>query len=303
MIDIAVIGGGPAGLTAALYAARAGKTVTVFEREGFGGQITHTSIVENYPGTGRISGMELGDRMCQQAEAAGAELSFSGVQNLAQMPDGAFSLETEDGPVTARAVIYAAGAIPRALGLPGESELVGSGVSYCAICDGGFFADQEVAVEGGGSAAFSDALLLSEVCRSVTLLHRRSEFRAEQILVEQAKRLENLHIRTDTTVRELISAEGALKGVAIETGDGCSETLPVTGLFVTLGRIPDTKLVSSLAELDGNGYIVTDADMKTAVPGLYAAGDCRSKDIRQLTTAVSDGTVAALSACRWLRNG
>ena len=161
MIELAVIGGGPAGLTAALYAARAGRSVAVFEGSGFGGQITLSPLVENYPGLGAVSGMELGDRMYAQAEAAGAELTFSGVQRIERNTDGTFFLETEDGPVSARAVIYAAGAKPRTLGLPGEEELVGRGVSYCALCDGPFFDGQDVAVAGGGNTAFEDALFLA----------------------------------------------------------------------------------------------------------------------------------------------
>ena len=166
MIELAVIGGGPAGLTAALYAARAGRSVAVFEGSGFGGQITLSPLVENYPGLGAVSGMELGDRMYAQAEAAEAELTFSGVQRIERNTDGTFLLETEDGPVSARAVIYAAGAKPRTLGLPGEEELVGRGVSYCALCDGPFFDGQDVAVAGGGNTAFEDALFLAGRCRS-----------------------------------------------------------------------------------------------------------------------------------------
>ena len=180
MTDIAVIGGGPAGLTAALYAARAGKSVTVYERECIGGQITRAPQVENYPGTGRVSGLQLGDSMAAQAEAAGAVISLTDVQKMVKETSGIFRLDTDDGECYAKAVIYACGARPKTLGLPGEAELIGHGVSYCALCDGSFFKEQDVAVVGGGNSAFDDALLLSERCHHVTLIHRRSSFRAVQ---------------------------------------------------------------------------------------------------------------------------
>ena len=197
MTDIAVIGGGPADLTAALYAARAGKTVTVYERECIGGQITRAPQVENYPGTGRASGLQLGDNMAAQAESVGAVISLTDVQKIAKESSGIFRLDTDDGEYCAKAVIYACGARPRTLGLPGEAELIGHGVSYCALCDGGFFKEQDVAVVGGGNSAFDDALLLSERCHHVTLIHQRSIFRAEQILVERVKQRNNISLLTD----------------------------------------------------------------------------------------------------------
>ena len=301
MTDIAVIGGGPAGLTAALYAARAGKNVTVYERECIGGQITHAPQVENYPGFKTVSGLQLGDRMAEQAEAAGARISLTDVQKIVKKASGIFLLDTDDGEYCAKAVIYACGARPRTLGLPGEAELIGHGISYCALCDGSFFREQDVAVVGGGSSAFDDALILSERCRRVTLIHRRSSFRAERILVERAKQRNNISILTDMTVTQLIRESGRLTGLALKDKTGKSEILSVSGLFVALGRLPDTKLLSGLAALDENGYVLSDE--KTAVsetPGLFVAGDCRIKSVFQLTTAVSDGTVAAVSACEYL---
>ena len=301
MTDIAVIGGGPADLTAALYAARAGKTVTVYERECIGGQITRAPQVENYPGTGRASGLQLGDNMAAQAESVGAVISLTDVQKIAKESSGIFRLDTDDGEYCAKAVIYACGARPRTLGLPGEAELIGHGVSYCALCDGGFFKEQDVAVVGGGNSAFDDALLLSERCHHVTLIHQRSIFRAEQILVERVKQCNNISLLTGMTVSELIQENGQLTGLALKSESGKGETLPVSGLFADLGRLPDTELLTGLAALDENGYVFTDGKM--AVPetlGLFAAGDCRIKSVRQLTTAVSDGTVAAVSACTYL---
>ena len=301
MTDIAVIGGGPAGLSAALYAARAGKSVTVYERDCIGEQITRAPQVENYPGTGRVSGLQLGDRMAAQAEAAGAEISLTNVQKIVKETSGIFRLDTDDGEYYAKAVIYACGARPRTLGLPGEAELIGHGISYCALCDGSFFKDQDVTVVGGGNSAFDDALLLSERCHHVTLIHRRSSFRAEQILVERAKQRNNISLLTDMTVSELIQENGQLTGLALKNIIGKDETLPVSGLFVALGRLPDTELLTDLAALDENGYVISDDKMAVSeTPGLFIAGDCRIKSVRQLTTAVSDGTVAAVSACTYL---
>lgn len=301
MTDIAVIGGGPAGLTAALYAARAGKTVTVYERECIGGQITRAPLVENYPGAGIVSGLQLGDSMAAQAETAGAVISLTDVQKIVKESSGVFRLYTDDGECYAKAVIYACGARPRTLGLPGEAKLIGHGVSYCALCDGSFFKEQDVTVIGGGNSAFDDALLLSERCHHVTLIHRRSSFRAEQILVERAKQRNNISLLTDTTVSELLQENGQLTGLTLQSGTEKVETLPISGLFVALGRMPDTELLIGLAALDENGYVISDE--KTVVsetPGLFVAGDCRIKSVRQLTTAVSDGTVAAVSACEYL---
>ena len=301
MTDIAVIGGGPAGLTAALYAARTGKSVTVYERECIGGQITRAPQVENYPGTGRVSGLQLGDSMAAQAEAAGAVISLTDVQKMVKETSGIFRLDTDDGECYAKAVIYACGARPKTLGLPGEAELIGHGISYCALCDGSFFKEQDVAVVGGGNSAFDDALLLSERCHHVTLIHRRSCFRAEQILVERVKQRNNISLFIDMTVSELIQKNGQLTGLALKSKIGKDETLPVSGLFVALGRLPDTQVLVGLATLDENGYVISDEKMAVSeTPGLFIAGDCRIKSVRQVTTAVSDGTVAAVSACTYL---
>lgn len=302
MTDIAVIGAGPAGLTAALYAARTGKTVTVYERECIGGQITRAPQVENYPGTGRVSGLQLGDSMAAQAEAAGAVISLTDVQKMVKETSGIFRLDTDDGECYAKAVIYACGARPKTLGLPGEAELIGHGISYCALCDGSFFKEQDVAVVGGGNSAFDDALLLSERCHHVTLIHRRSSFRAEQILVERVKQRNNISLSIDMTVSELIQKNGQLTGLALKSKIGKDETLPVSGLFVALGRLPDTQVLVGLAPLDENGYVISDEKMAVSeTPGLFVAGDCRIKRVCQLTTAVSDGTIAAISACEYLK--
>ena len=299
MQDIIIIGGGPAGLTAALYAARAGKTVTVCEREAFGGQITQTHQVDNYPALPGITGMELGDKFCAQAMDAGAQVAFCSVNTLSRSADGTFLLDTDDGPMEARAVIFAGGAKPRPLGVAREEAMIGLGVSYCALCDGAFFRDQDVAVVGGGSTAFSDALILAATCRSVTLIHRRDAFRAEAPLIHAAQQTANIRFRTPCTVTGL-QGEEQLEGLTLQYTDGRTEQLPVQAVFVAMGRVPDCGLIADYAELDVAGYANSGEDCRTATPGLFIAGDCRSKHIRQLTTAVADGTVAATAACEYL---
>ncbi len=300
MTDILVIGGGPAGLTAALYAARAGKSVTVCEFESLGGQITQSHQVDNYPGVPGIGGMELGDRLCGQAMEAGAEIAFTQVTGLRRTPEGVFEAETGDGMLSARAVIFAAGARPRLLETPGEAELTGRGVSYCALCDGAFFRGQDVAVVGGGSTAFSDALYLARLCRSVTVVHRRNAFRAEEALVRAARETPNLRFLTPYTVAALHGQDRLEAMTLRHTESGREMRLPVQGAFAAIGRLPDSSLVAAMADTDGNGYIRAGEDCRTRTPGLFAAGDCRAKAIRQLTTATADGTAAAVAACEYL---
>lgn len=295
MTDLVILGGGPAGLTAALYGARAGKTVIICEKETFGGQITQAQRVDNFPGLPGISGMELGDKLLSQAMDAGAQVEFTEVQSMEKQPDGSFLIQTEDGTLEARAVIFAGGAKPRMLGLARETDFLGQGISYCALCDGAFFEGQDVAVVGGGNTAFSDALLLAGLCRSVTLIHRREGFQAEPGLVEAVRKTDNIHLLTSSTVSALLGGE-QLEGLEIQTPDG-QESLSVQALFVALGRVPDCHLVQPLCALDEQGYILAGEDCRTQTPGLYAAGDCRHKSIRQLTTAVADGTCAAMAAC------
>lgn len=300
MNDIVVIGGGPAGLTAAIYAARAGKNVTVCECESFGGQITQAHQVDNYPGLPGISGLELGDKLCAQAMDAGAQVAFCSVNSVICRQDGTFSLDTDDGLMESRAVIFAGGAKPRPLGLPQEVELTGQGVSYCALCDGAFFQDQDVAVVGGGNTAFSDALFLASTCRSVTLIHRRAGFRAEQPLIQAVERTENIQIRTPYTISGLEGNEQLTGLQLIHSETAKEEHLPVQAVFVAMGRQPDCSLIAHLVDLDAQGYVLANEHCTTRTPGLYVAGDCRQKNIRQLTTAISDGTIAAIAACEYL---
>lgn len=300
MTDILIIGGGPAGLTAAIYAARAGKSVTVCEQESFGGQIAQAHQVDNYPALPGISGMELGDKLCAQAMDAGASVEFTGVTSLTRESDGTFTAQTDDGEVKARAVIFAAGAKPRPMGVEREQELTGNGVGYCALCDGAFFKGRDVAVVGGGNTAFSDALFLADVCKTVTLVHRREGFRAEQPLIEAVQKAENIRIMTPYTISALVG-EHKLEALTLSHRDsGETVNLPVDGVFVALGRVPDCSLVAEFVDLDPQGFISADESCQTKTPGLYVAGDCRAKAVRQLTTAVADGTVAATLACEYL---
>ena len=227
----------------------------------------------------------------------GAEIQFTLVLQVEKTPEG-FSVTTEDEVISCRSVIYAGGARPTPLSLPREAELTGSGVSYCALCDGAFFKDQEVAVVGGGNSAFDDALFLAGVCKTVTLIHRRHQFRAENALVEAAKKTPNIRFLTGATVQSLNGAD-KLESLTVDTEDGVQE-LSVSGLFVALGRSPECSLIAHLADLDERGYCDSDENCATRTPGLYVACDCRKKLIRQLTTATADGTVAATHACAWL---
>lgn len=298
MYDIIIIGGGPAGLTAATYARRAGKTALVLEKHAFGGQITWSPLVENFPAIQSVSGAELGDRMLEQAMEHGADVELEEVTHV-QECSGVKHVVTESGAeYDARALIIAVGAKPRMLGLEREEELVGSGVCYCAVCDGAFYKDRPVAVSGGGNSALQDALLLSERCSRVYLIHRRAEFRGERKLVDALRERGNVEFITEASVTELMG-EGELEAIAVEQR-GARREIPVTGLFVAVGHAPDNGVFSALIDLDGAGYAAADESCTTKTAGVFVAGDCRRKGVRQLTTAVADGSAAALAACAWL---
>ena len=297
--DILVIGGGPAGLTAATYARRAGKSVLVIEKNAFGGQITWSPRVENFPGFVSVTGTELGDKLLEQAMEQGAEVELDEVVSVRTEADGVKTAVCESGAeFQGRTLIAAVGARPRMLGVEREEELVGSGVCYCAVCDGAFFAGQDVAVCGGGNAALQDALLLSETCRHVTLIHRRDSFRGEQRLVDLLRERKNVTLVMNAQVKELVG-ENELTGLVLEQ-NGVRRDLPVTGLFVAVGHQPDNGIFAELMALDILGYAASGESCATKTAGVFAAGDCRKKTVRQLTTAVADGAVAALSACRYL---
>ena len=298
MVDIIVIGGGPAGLTAAVYARRAGKSVLVLEKDALGGQITWSPKVENYPAVPAVSGMDLGNRMAEQAMDMGAEVEIDEVLRIEDFGShkrvyGSFGTEYD-----ARAVILAAGAKPRKLGLKREDELVGSGVGYCAVCDGAFFKGQAVAVNGGGNSALQDAVLLSDLCSRVYLVHRRDSFRGEEALADQLRGKENVEFVLNAVITGL-KGDSELSGITVEQ-DGVLREIPVSGLFVAIGHEPDLAAFADFLDRDAQGYAASDEGCLTKTEGFFVAGDCRRKKIRQVTTAAADGAVAALAACAWL---
>ena len=299
MYDILIVGGGPAGLTAAIYAARAGKRAAILEKEVLGGQIVSAPLVENYPGILSISGAELARQMTEQARTFGAEIVYTEAAGLEKTSAG-FRVSCTDGAREAKAVILATGAAHRQLGLPGETALTGCGISYCAVCDGAFYEGADVAVVGGGDTALQDALFLASTCRSVTLIHRRDAFRASAQLVRRAQAQENIRILRSCTVQKLLLSDDSLQGAELLNGKtGETERIYIEGLFVAVGQTPQSAPFEDAVATE-NGYYLAGEDTNTCHPGVFAAGDGRKKQVRQLTTAVSDGAAAALAACRWL---
>ena len=281
MYDILIVGGGIAGLTAAVYARRAGRTALVLEGMGLGGQIAASPLVENYPGVASISGSDLSDALAGQAKALGAEVKYGQVTG-AEKTAGGFRLTAGKKEYEGRALILCTGAKHRKLGVEREDEYVGHGVSYCATCD----------------SALQSALFLSQLCSSVTLIHRREEFRAQKAYVDAAQARENIRFLLDAQVVALQGKE-RLSSVTVRQKGGQRE-LMVEGLFIEVGQSPDNGAFAALAELDGAGYFAAGEDCRTKTPGVFAAGDCRAKTLRQLTTAAADGSVAATAACHWL---
>ena len=298
MYDVIIIGGGPAGLTAAVYARRAGKSALVVEKNAFGGQIAQSPRVENYPGFPSVSGTELADRLLSQAMEQGAEVELEEVSEIRDGGGSKTVICASGARFEGRALILATGAKPRALGLAREEQLTGSGVSYCAVCDGAFYKGRTAAVVGGGSSALQDALLLSETCAKVYLIHRRDRFRGEQALVDALRRRENVEFLLNAQVKTLLGGD-ELTGVTVEQ-DGARRDVSLDALFVAVGSQPDNGAFAPLLRLDEAGYADAGEDCLTPTAGVFVAGDCRKKAVRQLTTAVADGAVAALAAVHWL---
>ena len=299
-VGIAIIGGGPAGLAAGIYAARGGANVKLFEEMFPGGQIVKTHRVENYPGmTGGPDGYALAAALEKHAAEFELPVIYGGVSDLKLAEDKkTFSVNGED--YEADAVILCMGAGPRKLGNPEEDRFVGAGISYCATCDGAFYRGKDVAIVGGGDTAVSDALYLSALCRKVYLIHRRDAFRAAATLVDRVKRAENVELVLDSTVATLIG-EDRLTGVTVENKFTKEQrTLEVNGLFVAVGILPRNELVEGQVELDEGGFIVTDKNMQTNIPGVFAAGDIRNTPLRQVVTACADGAIAATKAVEYV---
>lgn len=299
MKDVIIIGAGTAGLTAAIYALRAGKSVLVLEQGNYGGQIINTPKVENYPGIEQISGYEFASGLFRQAEKLGMEYRSEKVTNIRLEADTAHKIvETTQGSYCTKALILASGAKNRPLGLEKESEYVGKGISYCATCDGMFFRGKKVAVVGGGNTALEDAAFLSNYCEKVYLIHRRETFRGEQRLVDELRGRENVEFLLNKTVQALEGAQTLQAMTLYDKISGDESRLEISGLFVAIGQAPETEAFAGLIERDKNGYILAGEDCRTNVEGIFAAGDCRSKTVRQLTTAAADGAVAALAAAQ-----
>ena len=295
--DIIIVGGGPAGLTAAIYACRAGRRVLLLEKQSFGGQIASSPRVETFPGLPAVSGAELAERLYGQAEALGAQIEL---EEVLEIRDGTpKTVVTDYGSYTAAALILASGMRHRSLGLEREDTI--AGVSFCAVCDGAFYSGRDAAVVGGGNTALQDALYLAGLCRQVTLIHRREDFRADPILVEEVLRASNISVLRSTVV-EALEGQECLTGLRLRhTGTGEVSHLAVSALFEAVGQLPETSAAAPLLALDQAGFIPAGEDCRTPLPGIFAAGDCRAKSVRQLTTACSDGAVAALAACDYCR--
>lgn len=298
--DIAIVGGGPAGMTAALYAARAGKSVILFEGEMLGGQILPTRKIENYPALPDVDGYTFAEGLTKQIEALGVAIVYATVTKI-EKAESSFALCANEEVYSSSAVILATGLKHRKLGLDGEDALIGRGVSFCATCDGMFFRKKEVAVVGGGNTAVQDALVLSEYCSRVYLIHRRNALRAEKNLAEQMMAKENIEFIGETVIEELEGDESLQSLTLRNVATGAVEYLPVAALFEAIGQLPQNAAFAELVELDEDGYFLTDNECRTSCPGVFAAGDACRKNVRQLTTAVSDGTIAALSAVEYLR--
>lgn len=297
MYDVIIIGGGPAGLSAAIYTARALKKTLIIEEANFGGQITQAVEVENYPGYENISGMELGQKMFDQATHLGAESIYGTVSKIKKEKDN-FQVTVGTKEYQSKVVIYGAGASPRKLGVKEENKYLGSGLSYCATCDGAFFKGKTVCVVGGGNTAIDDAIYLANICEKVYLIHRRDTFRAEPIKVNTLKERKNIEFITNAKVLE-IQGENKVEKIVLSK-ENKEESIATDGVFVAIGHVPNTDLVKELVPLNDNGYIITNHELETSLPGFYAVGDVREKQVRQLTTATNDGTIAAISACEYL---
>lgn len=297
ILDLVICGGGAAGLTSAVYAARSGLDFVLIDiSSSMGSQITQTSDVDNYTGFEKVNGMELVMKFYEHAKALNAPMINDEVQEITK-ENGIFTVKCAQGEYKTKTVIYCSGASHRELGVKGEKELLGRGVGYCAVCDGFFYRNKTVVVVGGGNTAVTDALYLSKICKKVILVHRRDSLRAEKILVERLENAENVEIMFNSEVAEILGENGA-DGVLLKSGD----KINCDGVFIAVGIVPRSDTVKNLAELDDNGYIVADESGRTSLDGLFAAGDVRTKELRQIITACSDGANCVDSVNKFLDN-
>ncbi len=301
--DMVIVGGGPGGYTAALYAARAGLDTLVLEKLSAGGQMAQTDQIDNYPGfEDGIDGFSLAEKMQKQAERFGAKSEYAEVSRLNLRADPKV-LETSEGTFYGKTVVLASGAAPRELGVAKEAELAGRGVAYCAACDGAFYRGKTVVVVGGGNSAAADALLLSRIAKNVILVHRRDTLRATRIYHQPLLSRENVEFRWNSTVTELLHHDH-LTGVRLrDMITGAESTVECDGVFISIGRKPASDLVKDQLEVDRGGYIIADETTKTAIPGVYAVGDVRTKPLRQIVTAIADGAAAVHMAEEYLAGG
>lgn len=293
MYDIIIVGAGPAGLTAALYARRANKKTLVLELNTYGGQIVNATNIENYPGIRNISGFDFATNLYDQVKALGCEVKFEGVVRI----EDDYTIITNKNKYTSKAIIIATGASNRKLNIPMEDEFVGKGISYCATCDGNFYKDMIVAVNGGGNTALEDALYLSDIAKDVYLIHRRDKFRGDNRYLEEIKNKSNIKIILNSVVSK-INGYDKVDSIEVTNNDGSIDTIEVDALFIAIGQVPNNSIFKNIIDLDQYGYIKSIDGVHTSKDKIYVAGDARVKDLRQLTTAVSDGSVAAMTAIK-----
>lgn len=300
MYDIVIVGAGPAGLTAAIYAKRASKKVLVLEAKNYGGQIINTLDIENYPVEAHISGFDFATKLYNQVKDLGVEVIFEKVIDI-NNNDHEKEVITTKNKYKTKTIILATGSENRKLGINKEDELVGKGISYCATCDGAFYKNKDVAVVGGGNTALEDALYLSDIVNKVYLIHRRDEFRGEESTVKLLKEKSNVEIIYNSNVTKLNSND-RLESIEVTYKDGSVKTIDINGLFVAVGRIPENENFAKIINLDNSGYIIAGENCNTNIPGIFVAGDNRTKDVRQLVTATSDGAIAATSAVKYIND-
>lgn len=298
MYDVIIIGAGTAGLSSAIYVLRSGKSVLLLEKSYYGGQIVNATDIENYPAIKKISGYDFATALYEQALSLGADIEY---ENAISIENGIYekTVFTEKNSYKCRSIIIATGLQKRRLNIENEEKFTGKGVSYCAVCDGAFYKGKPVAVAGGGNTALEDALLLSEYCSKVYIIHRRKEFKGEKILAEKLTKRENISYMLNCTLTALNGSE-KLESISVISNDSkIPNDITVSGLFVAIGQVPENKAFSNIVELDEYGYIISD-DCCTCAEGIFTAGDCRKKDIKQLATAVADGAVAGIKACEYI---
>ena len=300
MYDIIIVGAGPAGLTAGIYARRANKTVLVIDKGSFGGQITFSPKIENYPAFNEISGTELADKILEQALALGVDVEIDTVENVIANEDGTKSVIAMGNTYMSKAVIIAAGAAHRKLGIENEEKFIGDGISFCAVCDGAFYKDKSVVLIGGGNSAMQEALQLSDVCTKVTMVQNLAFLTGEDKLAEQIAKKSNIQVIYNSTVDSIIEhTDGTFAGINIKSGEEKS-AIYADGMFVAIGLAPENKPFENVADLNDWGYIDAGESCTTKTEGVFVAGDCRSKSVRQIATAIADGAIAAISACKYI---